>query len=53
MEHEFKGAIEAAGYSIGGERIIADDKIHRLRINGERNASFSYRLKIEDGRAVG
>lgn len=49
---DFIAAMQRAGFEI--DRVpVADDRIHTVRANGERNASFSYQLMIDDGGAVG
>lgn len=50
--NEFKAAMQAAGFETR-DIIAADDAIHRLRVNGERSSSMSYRLAINQDGAVG
>lgn len=44
--------MEACGYSTH-DQIVADDKVNRLKVNGEKTSSFTYQLKIESDFAVG
>lgn len=49
---DFIVAMQKQGFEIA-QTPIADDKTHTVKANGERNASFSYRLAIDSDGAVG